>query len=727
MCALGPVLSAAVLVALLVGGGPASATPSSAPTGTVRTSTLRVTGSDRPLTVVSESPWVAAGQNFDLHLRIGGAVPAGDLGLTVNVYPCLSSVSAFDQSLSTSTLSADTPIFSTSAPLPVSSLPVVNGSVDLSLPVGVGTADASPTPGGPTIDLSPAGDECGAYPTGVYPVWVQLVDLATTNRQIVAQFTTHLIYTEGDAGTQRLRVAVVLPVELPALPSRSPSPSQLLARPGAAVAQPSDAEVSGLDATLGVLDTSPTSTVPVTVEASPLTVQLLAQSGHPSTLAGMVDAASNPSVHQFLSAPFAPVNAAALVDSGLGSELTMQVTRGAAVLGATVTHSAATVGISDLGAWVTNDALDSGSIGQLATLGYSQVVLPSAGVNTPPADGSATEPFSLSTAHGHQVTAITSDADLSARFAGSATTPVLAAHQLLAELAQIYYEKPNDSTPRMVVAVAPNGWKDNPTFVAALLSALVDNPIIEPVTTKNLFAAFGPAAACRDGCRLQNVGSGGAPLPVAGIRAQRQRIDGFASAVRGAPARIISLELGDLVLASQSEDLRLAQQDALLENTAAALNAQLSQLQVAGDRTVTLTSQQGTLPVTIVSSTSYPVTGTLTLTSDKLLFPNGTTEWTQPVRLVLPNNVVDVKVRARASGVFKVDVSLRSPSGGLELSNGEVEVRSTATSVVGIVLSVGALTVLVVWWFRTSRKRRALRKAEEGKVEEGADLVSETR
>ena len=479
--------------------------------------------------------------------------------------------------------------------------------------------------------------------------------------------------------------------------------------------------MAGIDATLGVLNTSPTSAVPITVDASPLTVQLLGQSGHASSVAGLADAASDPSVHQFLSAPFAPVSAAGLVDSGLGSELTMQVSRGAAVLGTGVTHSAATVGLSDLGAWVTNDALDSGSIGQLATLGYSQVVLPSASVTTPPADGSTTEPFSLSTAHGHQVTAITSNADLSARFAGSAGTPVLAAHQLLAELAQIYYEKPNDSTPRMVVAVAPNGWKDNPTFVAALLSGLVDNPIIEPVTTKTLFATFGPAAACRDGCRLQSTASGAA-LPVAAIRAQRQRITGFASAVRGAQARLISVELGDLVLASQSEDLRPAQQDALLRNTGAALNAQLSQLQVAGDRTVTLTSQQGTLPVTIVSSTTYPVTGTLTLTSDKLLFPNGTTEWTQPVSLVLPNNVVDVKVRARASGVFKVDVSLRSPSGGLELSNGEVEVRSTATSVVGIVLSVGALTVLVVWWFRTSRKRRALRKAEEG-----AELVSETR
>jgi hypothetical protein len=117
--------------------------------------------------------------------------------------------------------------------------------------------------------------------------------------------------------------------------------------------------------------------------------------------------------------------------------------------------------------------------------------------------------------------------------------------------------------------------------------------------------------------------------------------------------------------------------------------------------------------VTIVSSAPYPVTATVTLTSDKLLFPNGTTEWTQPVNILLPNNVIDVRVRTRASGVFRVDVAVHSPSGGLELSSGEVDVRSTATSVVGIVLSVGALTVLVVWWFRTSRKRRAARDAED--------------
>jgi hypothetical protein len=47
------------------------------------------------------------------------------------------------------------------------------------------------------------------------------------------------------------------------------------------------------------------------------------------------------------------------------------------------------------------------------------------------------------------------------------------------------------------------------------------------------------------------------------------------------------------------------------------------------------------------------------------------------------------------------------------LSSGEVVVRSTATSIVGIVLSVGAVVVLAVWWIRTSRKRRVGRRGDD--------------
>ena len=58
-------------------------------------------------------------------------------------------------------------------------------------------------------------------------------------------------------------------------------------------------------------------------------------------------------------------------------------------------------------------------------------------------------------------------------------------------------------------------------------------------------------------------------------------------------------------------------------------------------------------------------------------------------------------------------ITLHAPSGGLQLSSGQIVVRSTATSIVGIILSVGAIAVLAVWWVRTSRKRRSRRRTEE--------------
>ena len=199
------------------------------------------------------------------------------------------------------------------------------------------------------------------------------------------------------------------------------------------------------------------------------------------------------------------------------------------------------------------------------------------------------------------------------------------------------------------------------------------------------------------------------------IRTQRQRIDGFAAAApeRRAPS---SHRSETWCWPGESELLRPAQQSAVLHNTGTAVDAQLAQLEVVSGQSITLTSQQGRLPIDIVSSAPYPVRATLTVTSDKLLFANGTTGLTESTT-VLPGhshtNVVYVNVRARTSGVFTVGITLDSPAGGLQLSSGQIVVRSTATSIVGIILSVGAVLVLAVWWVRTSRKRRSLRLAEE--------------
>ena len=707
---------AGALTVLLLAGtvaGPHRAEAGTAPTD-VRTTASRIP--TLPLTLEYQTGWVTEGQDFDLQLRTASpTVPPARLGITVAVYPCLSSISGFDQS--TTSTSLGTPVSATTTAIPVGSLPVQpGGAVDLKMPVVVGSAEPSgSTPASPfTIHLLSVSGQCQSYPAGVFPVRIQLVD--TSGPTVLAAFTTHLVYSQAASTTQRLRVAVVLPVQITQGAARAPTPAALLARPAAALATPSQGTVDAVTATVAAIAEQHPS-VPVTLQVSGQTVELLDTPAHVTTMGQLTELAATPDVHQLTSAPFTPVDATELIDAGLGSELALQVARGGQVV-ATATGRPSPAPSADRGVWITGSGLDAATVGALVGNGFHQVVLPASQFSAIPTNGSTTAPFTLSGTRGTGVVAMASSDDLSARFVADVGNPVLAAHQLVAELAQVYYERPNGVTPRSVVAVAPQAWNDDPAFVAALLGALDGNPLVKAVTTGQLFSLYPTPATCRTGCRLAPTGGGG--LPVAAIRAQRVRVNGFASAAVGAHALV--LQLGDLVLGGEAAALRPVQQSAVLSNAGNAVDAQFGQLAVESDQSVTLTARSGRVPITILSNAPYPVGATLTLSSDKLLFPNGEPQWTQSV-LLRPrySTVVYVRVQTRASGVFRIDISLHSPDGSVRLAAGELSVRSTASSVVGVVLTVGAVAVLAVWWFRTSRRRRAARRADEADDTTGAD------
>ena len=664
-----------------------------------------------PLTLVSQTPWVVPNGAFDLKVLLAsGAPPPTQLGLSVSVYTCLSSVSAFDQSVNSTTGPAGAPIDSTTKPLPLTSLSLTaTGAYDLSMPVHIGRGGTTP-PGGFAVNLISTGGQCVDYPSGVYPVRVQLVN--TASGQPLGGITTHLVFTESPTTTQRLRVAVILPIAATQGPARHTGAAQLAAQPTSALASPSASATAAVAATVAAISAGPRQSVPLTLLTSPQTVLSLGSTGHGTTVNQLAALAATPSVHQFASTPFVPVNAADLVGAGLDRELSLQVARGTQVLATALPRATSAAPVNaggGLGTWFTNDGLDSTALSQLAADGYRQVVVPAASVPGSPVNDSTVEPFPLSPSSGPPMTAVASNADLAQRFTADPGDPALAASQLAAELAQIYFEKPNDTSPRIVAVVAPSAWSDSPIFVGTLLDALNQNPIVEAVTSTDLFATL-PPGSCRGGCRTV-AAPGPSGLPTSAIRTQRQRVASLGTAATSVTAQRIITQLGDLVLAGQCEQLHPTQQAGVLRNTGLAVDAQLDRLQVAGDQSITLTSQKGRVPVTITSDAPYPVTGTLTLTSDKLTFPDGQSQRVTVFPSPHSNNFY-VNVQTRASGLFKVDIVLHSPAGGLALAGGQVSVRSTATSVVGVVLSLGAVAVLLVWWLRTSRKRRAARRAE---------------
>jgi hypothetical protein len=665
------------------------------------------------LTLVSQTSWVTpAHPTFDVELALGPGAPAvSQLGLTIALYPCLGTPTGFDQTVTSKNGPSGRPLTETTSPVGWTSLaPALGGGVDVPIPV-VTDGSSSPVAGAPGGFAARLRD-CNVANGGVYPVRVQLVD--TRSNAVVGALTTHLVYSTAPTDTKKLHFAWELPIQTPIGPAPTPpSALALAADPLSALAKPSPTALNSLTQVVGAVAAAPT--VPVTVAVSGQTLHALSADGHASTVATL-KSPNNQTPRQFLWTSYVPVDAASLVGAGLTGELTLQLHTGWVGV-ATVSKAPAPSVAGTAGPWITNDAIDDPTLAQLQAQGYDQVVLPPSDVTsspTPSSGGSTAAPFTIASAHGSSFTALVSDSDLSSRFTGDPGDPVLAAHQFLADLAQIYFEGGNTQSVRGVVAVPPNNWSANPIFVKTLLGELsAQNPVVQAVTVSGLFQALAAPVSCRaQGCKLAAVPrSSGVGLPVTAISTQRSRLDSFAAAAPSAHSAIG--QIGNLLLSGQSETLRSAQQATVVNRTGSALGAQLGQLSVAGDTSFTLTARNGSIPVTIASNAGYPVKGTLTLTSDKLTFADGTSRYSEAVPLAKSTNNFYVPVQARASGEFKVGITLTSPSGGLILTRGAVTVRSTATSVVGIILSLGAIAVLLAWWVRTTVRRRAQRRSEQ--------------
>ncbi len=140
---------------------------------------------------------------------------------------------------------------------------------------------------------------------------------------------------------------------------------------------------------------------------------------------------------------------------------------------------------------------------------------------------------------------------------------------------------------------------------------------------------------------------------------------------------------------------------------------------ISDARTITLTARTGSVPLTLRNDSGIPLHVLVTLDSERLEFPDG-----EVLDLVLTEEVtrVDVAVNTRTSGSFPLRIDVQSPDGLLELAATRVTIRSTAVSGVGIILSVGALVILVLWWLRDWRSgRRDRRLVERRTADRDAD------
>ncbi len=284
-----------------------------------------------------------------------------------------------------------------------------------------------------------------------------------------------------------------------------------------------------------------------------------------------------------------------------------------------------------------------------------------------------------------------------------------AAHVALAELLVATADQGVDA-----VLVRPPAPPAEDSVLVALLDLLEPEaplPTDPPIRVGGLGLLTDPTAGTRDGAAdaddepeplTPDLPPGPDLGAVAGrVQALVPGVDTFAAVLAGRSARADELRLQLAVAVGATTDD--AGRDAALDRVASSLEESFGGIRLAGQVDLNLTSRRGTLPVTVTNANPFPVDVLVRLRSDRLAFPDG-----DVVAVTVDGDEarIDVPVEALATGSVPVFVELWTVDDQRRLDFRALNVRSTAISGVGLLLSVGALAVLVIWWARSWRRSR---------------------
>jgi hypothetical protein len=530
---------------------------------------------------------------------------------------------------------------------------------------------------------------------GVYPLQVSLQDITTGLS--LDSFTTYLIVVPSTVAPQRrLRFSFIVPVGssialspagVPVVPTKTTAQIDNLAREEAL---------------------SPG--VPLTVDLNGQTLLALARSQQPEKLLSKVALGG---LSNLVAAPFSNVDPTRLVRSALQNELTGQFLRDEAVF-TRVLHLSKPPHV-----YVATVPVGPRGLVTLAGVGITDVVLGQDNLESVAGNQPSTVqwPYTLSAPFqiaGSTLEGAQADAGLAAHLDGTAN-PVLRAQQLLADLAEIYFDSPGYPLERGVVLVAPQSWVPQVKFLGAVLRGLGSSPLVKTVPITQLFATV------RQGvCQVPPVVVSGCSAAIRAVLSPSATSGGAVTQQQVQRARVALAELNsvipndsatihalaDAILLAETTGLSRGVRQSYLDASLGAMLALGSRLGLPAGRTVTVTSSSARFPIAITSSYKSPVHAVLVISG-----PDLTSSRVLDVVLRRGTTSFIVRVHTRTSGDSSLQLQLLSPNGHVELARVELTIRSTAISSVAIALSLGAVVFLLFWWFRSASRRRR-RKAK---------------
>jgi hypothetical protein len=293
--------------------------------------------------------------------------------------------------------------------------------------------------------------------------------------------------------------------------------------------------------------------------------------------------------------------------------------------------------------------------------------------------------------------------------------PVLNGHLVLADLALTWTTTGSD--PRGTVLAIPDDLTVPAKTYDAMLDGLADRgdssnagAMVSPVSVDDLFRVTGVARG-RAGNPLVREYNAEVPGSLGDLPQRAASTRSTAASYRTMlPADTAAADrLDRQVLVSEAASLDAAASNAYLDGVTGFISEQFAGIVAPDNQRVTLTAEEGELPITVENSLDYEVLVEVSVTSVKLEFPEGNSR-----QVTLPpasSTRVTVPVSSRTSGAFPVEVSVRTPDDQLRIASARFTVRSTAISGIGLILSISAGLFLLLWWglhFRKTRRAKRL-------------------
>ena len=223
---------------------------------------------------------------------------------------------------------------------------------------------------------------------------------------------------------------------------------------------------------------------------------------------------------------------------------------------------------------------------------------------------------------GPDILAVGADPQLSARV-GQAAAPgaaVLVANQFLAELAMIDLERPSDQ--RGVVVIPAPGVEVNPVFLSVVLAGLQGNPLVQAVDLQQLFKGVPLAPSTSGGLMVRQLTQPTRTVDqLAGVGQFQRALSDVAAdgEVYGQGVGLVK-QLDRRLFVSLSSTFDGSQRASIIKGVLRAADSALGNVRLPPSISITLTSRQGLLPLTLRSSATAPVRVRLVLTSEQLSF-----------------------------------------------------------------------------------------------------------